>query len=317
MAAVAYVSDDSRIKFGRGDTLIVDASDEQISSGATSARVLADAVERGAQVYSLTKLHGKLIVFDETVVSSSANISDLSATNLKEIGIISDSPQLLRDAVSTIENLKRQSQRVDKQFIRHIRGIKVKHNGGGGDGVTRRQKPTLLDAFQANSPLLEDFVFLMFVSEATLTNSQIKQAAKKRQMKLPPTDRWEWYQFDWSKSLDNFFHKLFAQGRFKIVGLEVESDNEGIQRIVGLNPYALLYVNHIRIGKSIALNCLIDDRAPFKLGAGSAKAFCAELTRSLKSNPKTAKRFFNSRGILRTKDIAEVLQGKAQAQNVD
>lgn len=44
IAAVAYVSDDSLIRFRRGDTLIVDAYDEQIASGATSASVLADAV---------------------------------------------------------------------------------------------------------------------------------------------------------------------------------------------------------------------------------------------------------------------------------
>jgi hypothetical protein len=155
----------------------------------------------------------------------------------------------------------------------------------------------------------------MIEGKATLTDSQIRQAAKKRQMELPPKDRWDWYQFDWDMHLDNLFHKLFARRGLKILGLVVESDDKGIQRIVELNPYALLYVNHIRIGKSIALNCLIDNRAPFRLGAGSAKVFCTELTRSMKSNPKTAKRFFKSRSwIFTAEDIAEGLQGKAQAQ---
>ncbi len=46
-AAVAYVSDDSCISFGKGDTLVVDASDASIAAGRTSVNVLKSAFEKG------------------------------------------------------------------------------------------------------------------------------------------------------------------------------------------------------------------------------------------------------------------------------
>jgi hypothetical protein len=46
LAAVAYVSDDFRIKFNRPDALIVDASDKRIARGEASTRILRDAVRQ-------------------------------------------------------------------------------------------------------------------------------------------------------------------------------------------------------------------------------------------------------------------------------
>ena len=75
MAAVAYVSDETRIIFGKNDVLICDASDKQIACGATSARVLAAALARGAKLYSLPDLHAKLFVFDNHTMVGSNNVS--------------------------------------------------------------------------------------------------------------------------------------------------------------------------------------------------------------------------------------------------
>ena len=311
VAAIAYVSDDSRIKFTRGDTLIVDASDKQIASGATSARVLIDAFNGGVKLYSLSNLHAKLMVLDDTVVIGSTNISDLSVTALKEAGIISNSPQLVAEALATVDNWKRKAQRVDKRFINRIRRIKVRR--AGGDGPTPRNglsKLTLLEAFETNSPLLDDFVFMMLEGEATLTNRQIREAAKKKQIKLPPSDRWEWYQFESDEFPDKLFQELFVKRKFKILSLVVESQNDKVQRAVEIEPHCLIYVNHVRVGRSIAFNCLVDKRTPFKIGAQSTKAFCAELTRALQSTPAFGKKLFKSNGwIVAMKNIAEILRG--------
>ncbi len=311
MAAVAYVSDSSRIKFTRGDTLIVDASDKQIASGATSARVLIDAFNGGVKLYSLPNLHAKLMVLDNIVVVGSTNISDLSVTALKEAGIISDSPQLVAEALATIDNLKRGAQRVDRRFINRISRIKVIRTGGDGQPSGNGQsKPTLLEAFETNSPLLDDFVFMMLEGEATLTSRQIREAAKKKRIKLPASDRWKWYQFDSDEYPDKLFQKLFVKRRFKILGLVVESQNDRVQRAVELEPYCLIYVNHVRIGRSIAFNCLVDKRTPFKISTKSTKPICTELTRALQSTPALGKKLFKSNGwIVTMKDIAELLQG--------
>src|SRR5438067_13355122 len=61
-AAVAYVGTDSFLRFGKGDTLVVDASEESIVAGRTSASVLKRAMNRGAQVYSVSRLHAKVIL---------------------------------------------------------------------------------------------------------------------------------------------------------------------------------------------------------------------------------------------------------------
>jgi hypothetical protein len=51
-AAIAYVTSDAHLKFGGGDVLVCDASDDAISAGQTSAEILRKAHARGAKIYS-------------------------------------------------------------------------------------------------------------------------------------------------------------------------------------------------------------------------------------------------------------------------
>ena len=48
------------MKFKKSDVLIVDASDETIASGGTSATLLAALLRRGVKLYSVTGLHAKV-----------------------------------------------------------------------------------------------------------------------------------------------------------------------------------------------------------------------------------------------------------------
>lgn len=312
-AAIAYVSDDSRIQFGEGDKLVVDASDEQIAAGATSADVLGRAVRRGAQVYSCPKLHAKLMVFDNTVVIGSTNVSRLSATELLEAGTVSDSPALVRSALSLIDTLVRGSEPVNKPFLARISKIRVKRSGTAGrfsDGQpTRVAKPTLFEAFENNSPHLNDFVFMLVEGGATLTSSGIRRVARKHQIRLPPSDLWDWYQFEAGKYFDHLFHRLFAVQGLKIVCLLVQSKGKRVQRAIELMPYSLVYVNHLHIGRSVAFNCIIDRRAPFKLDSKSGNAICGEFTHALEANPSLGRQLFRSRSwIFKPKTILRALQ---------
>src|SRR3989337_4427162 len=81
-AAVSYVSSDAILKFGQGDTLVVDASDDAIQAGQTSGSVLQRALTRGARVVSIPRLHAKVMVFGATAVVGSANISVRSTREL-------------------------------------------------------------------------------------------------------------------------------------------------------------------------------------------------------------------------------------------
>ena len=128
-AAVAYVTDDSLIAFEDGDLLITDAYEEAIVSGKTSAKVLNNAFQKGAIIYSCDTLHAKSIVFDQHAYIGSANISLNSRKNLDEIGIVSDHPNILSGVVKFVDKLKLISLRVDESYINKILEIKVERQG--------------------------------------------------------------------------------------------------------------------------------------------------------------------------------------------
>lgn len=125
LAAIAYVTDDTKICFGKGDTLIVDASDSAIETAQTSVRVLQDALKRGAALYSCANLHSKLLVLDRTVVVGSANMSKRSAHSLIEAALISDYPGTLATARAFITKLAEASAVIDTKFLQRIAKLPV------------------------------------------------------------------------------------------------------------------------------------------------------------------------------------------------
>ncbi len=139
-AAVAYVSDDSFIKFGKGDTLVVDASDTSIAGARTSINVLKAAYEKGAKLYSCDTLHGKVIVFDHEAYIGSANISKNSKNTLDEVGIISDHPTIMAGAIQLIDALAKQSTVIDREFIERASKIEVKSGNFPSKAKTRKVK---------------------------------------------------------------------------------------------------------------------------------------------------------------------------------
>jgi len=125
-AAVAYVTSDAHLKFGRGDTLVCDASDQAISSGQTSASVLRAACARGAKVYSSPGLHAKAIVLGRMAVVGSANMSASSASTLDEAALITDDARAVVGVRVLVEQLAKGGNRVDDEFLARILKIKVR-----------------------------------------------------------------------------------------------------------------------------------------------------------------------------------------------
>jgi hypothetical protein len=129
-AAVAYVSSDEYVQFGRGDTLVTDASDGAIAGGQTDAEVLARARGQGAELYSVKGLHTKVLLLDGVAVIGSANLSASSVDSLVEAAWVTDHPAAVGMASALIEQLQAQADEIDDDFIGRIRKIPVSRRGG-------------------------------------------------------------------------------------------------------------------------------------------------------------------------------------------
>lgn len=116
-AAVSYVTSDAILKFASADLLVLDASEDTVKRGATSARVIKRAIDRGATVYSIDHLHSKVMLFDETLVVGSANISVRSEKQLLESVIITDHSSVASRAAQWIEDLIGQAQLIDDSAL--------------------------------------------------------------------------------------------------------------------------------------------------------------------------------------------------------
>jgi PLD-like domain len=125
MAAVAYLTDTFGIRFRRGDTLVVDASDGAIRSGETSKTALDLLARRGVHLYSYAGLHAKVFLFDRVAVVGSSNVSTLSRTHLLEAAVLTDQPTVTSQVRAFIEALQNRSLPIDDRFLRRIRSLPV------------------------------------------------------------------------------------------------------------------------------------------------------------------------------------------------
>ena len=123
-AAIAYVTDDRYVIFGKGDVLVTDASDGAIKSGQTSVEVLKAALEREAMIFSIPGLHAKVYVFDDHVIIGSANLSKASE-QLTEAALITDQPSTVSASRIFIRKLKEAGEKVDDRFITRISKLPV------------------------------------------------------------------------------------------------------------------------------------------------------------------------------------------------
>lgn len=125
IAAVAYVTRAEDIRFGDGDILVVDASDQAIKSGMTATTILRAAHHRGAQIFSCNGLHAKVFLLGDVAVIGSANISAASVNQKIEAALITDNRVITSSVRSMISHLMRQSTPIDDAFLARIGKIKV------------------------------------------------------------------------------------------------------------------------------------------------------------------------------------------------
>lgn len=124
-AAVSYVSSDSILKFASNDLLVLDASIETVRQGGTSASVIKRAMSRGAEVVSVAALHGKVMLFDETAIVGSANISVRSTKLLREAVSLHTDTSFLQAANRWIDTLVREGELIDESQLNRLLEIEA------------------------------------------------------------------------------------------------------------------------------------------------------------------------------------------------
>ena len=129
VAAVAFATNDELMMFGKGDLLIVDASDQAIKTRKTDVRMLKRAFRRGAKLHSCPGLHAKVFILDDVAVIGSANLSISSRRNLIEAAIITDEPSSVAAVRSFVEQLAKQCDEIGQPFLERIARLEIKRTG--------------------------------------------------------------------------------------------------------------------------------------------------------------------------------------------
>lgn len=279
IAITAYFTNEKSLPLGRGDLLIVDASDERIKTGGTSAKAIAQVCENGAAVYSLAGLHAKLFVLGSNVIVGSANMTD-NSEKLTEAAFASDNPKLLADASKWVKRLRKRANRVDRLFLKHILALPVTRLPRTAGA---KSKLSLLQAVQADDPLLLDFTFRAYSEDTTISNAAVERAVKSDgELKLP--ENWTFFEDEWGAPERKVVDSLESRYLISFEGTGVEG--EKLESFDRLDPDALSFLYPLKIRDSLV--SVFDDGKPcaFLLSGPDAQQLCDLMNAGLEASPK-------------------------------
>ena len=142
--AVAYLGSGASqlVPLKKGDTLVVDFSETTVKQGLTDPREIESYLNCGVKVYSYSDLHAKVYVFDDAVITSSANISEHSRTTLIEAGSVSRERRVVAAARRFIKELRLEPVtpwlvgRRKLQYKQSKRGLAKSMKGTGRSSTT-------------------------------------------------------------------------------------------------------------------------------------------------------------------------------------
>lgn len=129
--AIAYVTSGEHLPLQANDILVCDASDGAIKSGETSAKVLRRFHRRGVNLYSLSGLHAKTLVFGETAMIGSCNASR-NTENLHEAALLTDVHTTVSQVRAYVWQLVESGDalEIDARFLDRIEKLPVVRRGG-------------------------------------------------------------------------------------------------------------------------------------------------------------------------------------------
>jgi hypothetical protein len=139
-SAIAYIGSQAaqHLPLNVGSSIVVDASDRMVRSGATDPRVLLAWVKSGVKVYSLANLHAKTILADRASADNpaflavgSANASGASANRLYESIMLTDNAETIEEARTALIEWKTRAG--SPLSIKQLEEL-VKHYKADGNG---------------------------------------------------------------------------------------------------------------------------------------------------------------------------------------
>lgn len=116
-AAIAYMGGQGAklLPLKKGDSIVVDLSPGAVRQGITNPSELRALFNRGVRIFSRGTLHAKFLVIDNTLISSSANISMNSKEILDEAGIITTDSAAVQRALAFFDKLC--TEPVGKEYL--------------------------------------------------------------------------------------------------------------------------------------------------------------------------------------------------------
>lgn len=122
-AAIAYMGQGGAklLPLKKGDRLVVDLSAATVRAGATDPREIGKLIRRGVSVFTRRNLHAKTIIADNSLISSSANVSRHSQLVLDEAGVFTNDPLAIRRAKSFFERLC--TEPVRREYLAECKSI--------------------------------------------------------------------------------------------------------------------------------------------------------------------------------------------------
>ncbi|MBL9080593.1 MAG: hypothetical protein JNK76_02240 [Planctomycetales bacterium] len=107
MAAVSYLGTGGAelLPLRKGDTLVVDMSLGAVRQGVTNPKEIRKLMKRGVHIFTRASLHAKVVVIDDVVISSSANVSQNARNYLDESGLLTNSQGAVASAKKYIAKL--------------------------------------------------------------------------------------------------------------------------------------------------------------------------------------------------------------------
>lgn len=106
-AAVAYFGTGGAdlLPLRKGDTLVVDMSLGTVRRGETNPSEIRRLIKRGVQVFTRARLHAKFLIAGNTLIASSANVSNWSRTMLDEAGVLTTDVAAVKRARAFLESI--------------------------------------------------------------------------------------------------------------------------------------------------------------------------------------------------------------------
>lgn len=121
-AAIAWVTDDTILKFRSGDTLITDLSPTSVRNRTASPELISQ-LPKGVRVFSLPGLHAKTALIGTTLIVGSMNASDSSRNSLVEGAIETQDQGARAKAMSWLKRLEEEATLITPAALKNLLAI--------------------------------------------------------------------------------------------------------------------------------------------------------------------------------------------------